>query len=100
MKSNINITLLVVFFFLAINASAQESNDTTNAKITGVVQAMKNPVIFDIESTDPRFMERGSSKLTIDLKDLWILKQDPPTNIEIDRKSRSPIFLGVQLNTI
>jgi two-component system, LytTR family, sensor kinase len=99
MKSNINLTLLVVFFFLAISASAQESNDTTNAKITGVAKTIKNPVIFDIESTDPRFMQRGPSKSIIDLKDLWILKQDPPTNIEIDRKSRSPIFLGVQLNT-
>jgi len=99
MKRNINITLLVVFFFLAISASAQESNDTTNAKITAIPQAMKNPVIFDIESTDLRFMERGSSKLTIDLKDLWILKQDPSTNSKIERRPQTPIFLGVQLNT-
>jgi len=99
MKSNFNLTLLVVFFFLAISASAQESNDTTNAKITAIPQAMKNPVIFDIESTDLRFMERGSSKLTIDLKDLWILKQDPSTNSKIERRPQTPIFLGVQLNT-
>jgi two-component system, LytTR family, sensor kinase len=99
MKRNINITLLVVFFFLAINASAQESKDTTNAKITGVVQPMKNPVIFNIESTDPRFMERGPSKSIIDLKDLWMLKQDLPTYIAIDEKPRSPIFMGVQLKT-
>ncbi|HSM49689.1 MAG TPA: hypothetical protein VK872_17845, partial [Draconibacterium sp.] len=95
MKRNINITLLVVSFFLAINASAQESNDTTNAKITGVVQPMKNPVIFNIESTDPRFMERGPSKLRIDLEDIWMLKKQPPSDIEIDRKPNSPIFLGV-----
>ncbi|KAF0235831.1 MAG: Periplasmic sensor signal transduction histidine [Prolixibacteraceae bacterium] len=101
MKRNINITLLVVFFFLAFifSASAQESKDTTNAQINGLPQAMKNPVIFAIESTDLRFMERGSSKLTIDLKDLWVLQQDTPTNSKIDNKPRSPIFLGVQLNT-
>jgi two-component system, LytTR family, sensor kinase len=99
MKRNINITLLVVSFFLAINASAQESNDTTNAKITGVVQPMKNPVIFNIESTDPRFMERGPSKLRIDLEDIWMLKKQPPSDIEIDRKPNSPIFLGVKCNT-
>jgi hypothetical protein len=46
MKSNINITLLVVFFFLAINASAQESNDTTNAKITAVPQANEKSCNF------------------------------------------------------
>jgi two-component system, LytTR family, sensor kinase len=99
MKSNINITLLVVFFFLAISASVQESNDTTNAKITGLPQTINNPIIFDIESTDLRFMQKGSSKLTIDLKDLRALKQDTPTNRKIDNKPRTPIFLGVQLNT-
>jgi two-component system, LytTR family, sensor kinase len=101
MKSNINLTLLVVFFFLAMefSASTQESKDTTTAEITMVVPPMKNPVIFDIVTTDSRFMQRGPSKLTVDLKDMSMLKQDPPTYIEIDRKPRTPIFLGVQLNT-
>lgn len=101
MKSNINITLLVVFFFLAFvfSASAQESKDTSNVKITTVIEPMKEPVIFDIELTNRRFMQRGSSKVTIDLKDLWILKQDPSTNSKIERRPQTPIFLGIKLNT-
>lgn len=93
-----NIQLFLFCLFFIFNAFAQKSNDTIIAKITAVAHPMRNPVIFDIESTDPRFMERGSSKLVIDLKDIWMLKKDPPNNIEMDRKPRSPIFLGVQLN--
>ena len=99
MKRNFNLKILMLFLFLSFifGVSAQNSNDTTIAKITGVAQ-IKNPVVFDIETTDPRFMQRGPSKLTVDLKDMCMLKQNPPADIEIDRKPRTPIFLGVQLN--
>ncbi len=100
MKRNFNLKIQMLFLFLSLifGVSAQNSNDTTIAKITGVAQ-IKNPVVFDIETTDPRFMQRGPSKLTVDLKEMYILKQNPPADIEIDRKPRTPIFLGVQLNT-
>lgn len=99
MKSNFNITLLVVFFFLAFvfSAFAQESKDTIIAKITGVAD-IKNPVIFDVQSTDPRLMISVPSKFTVDLKEMYILKQNRLAGIEIE-KPRTPIFLGVQLNT-
>lgn len=100
MKRKLSLKIHLVFFclFIIYCGFAQESKDTITAKITGVAQ-IKNPVIFDIESTDPRFMQRGHSKLTVDLKDMSMLKQNPPADIEIDRKPRTPIFLGVQLNT-
>jgi hypothetical protein len=99
MKSNFNITLLVVFFFLAFvfSAFAQESKDTIIAKITGVAD-IKNPVIFDVQSTDPRLMISVPSKFTVDLKEMYMLKQNRLAGIEIE-KPRTPIFLGVQLNT-
>ncbi len=101
MKRNNNIKLQLVFFFLVIIsiASAQKSKDTSNIKITGIVEPMKEPIIFEVESTDPRFMERGRSSLKVDLKDLWIVMKNPPSDIEMDRKPRSPIFLGVKFNT-
>ena len=99
MKRNFNLRFQMLFLFLSFifGVSAQNSNDTTIAKITGVAQN-ENPVTFDIETTDPRFMQRGHSKLTVDLKEMYVLKQNPPAGIEIDRKPRTPIFLGVQLN--
>lgn len=101
MKRNFNLKIQILFLFLSFifGVSAQNSNDTVIDKISEIPQAMKNPVIFAIESTDLRFMERGSSKLTIDLKDLWVLKQETPTNRKIVSKPRSLIFLGVKLNT-
>jgi len=101
MKRNINITSLVVFFFLAIvfSAFAQKSNDSINAKITGIAEPMKEPIILEVESTDSRFMVRGRSSLRVDLKDLWMIMKNPPSDLEKDRKPHSPIFLGVKFNT-
>ena len=104
MKSNINITLLVVFFFLAFvfSASTQESKDTSNVKITTVIESLKEPIIFDIESTDSRFMVRHPSKYITSSNDLaQVLRsfKSGQTGINKDAKPRSPIFLGVKLNT-
>ena len=102
MKRYIIITLHLVFFFLAINASAQESKDTSNVKITTVIEPMKEPIIFDFESTDVRFMVRQPSKYIASSNDLaQVLRsfKSGQTGIDKDTKPRSPIFLGVKLNT-
>lgn len=94
--------LLVVFLFIAFSASAQESKDTINAKITGISESLKEQVIFDIVSTDSRFMVRQPKKFIAssnDLAQVHLFFKSSLSKMHKDAKPRSPILLGVKLNT-
>jgi hypothetical protein len=90
--------MLFLFLSFIFGISAQNSNDTTITNTACANKTIKNPVTFVMQPEEPK-VGQGTDRMTVDLKELYNLKQTLELNSESHRKPRTSIFLGVQLNT-
>jgi hypothetical protein len=100
MRRNINLKFQMLFLFLSFifGVSAQNLNDTTKTNTACANKTIKNPVTFAMQPEKPE-VGQGTVRMTVDLKEHYYVKQNLKINSGGLRKPRTPIFLGVQLNT-